>query len=41
VLSGILQQQAGQVSAAYPDFDFAAPREEDGWVLLTATRRVV
>jgi ribosomal protein L11 methyltransferase len=40
VLSGILQQQAGQVSAAYPDFDFAAPREEDGWVLLTATRRV-
>ncbi len=38
VLSGILQQQAEQVMAAYPAFEFTPPREQDGWVLLAGTR---
>jgi ribosomal protein L11 methyltransferase len=38
VLSGILQQQAAELMAAYSAFDFAPPREREGWVLLTARR---
>ncbi|HEX6792627.1 MAG TPA: 50S ribosomal protein L11 methyltransferase [Casimicrobiaceae bacterium] len=39
-LSGILAAQAGDVARDYaPWFDIAAGAEDDGWVLLTGTRR--
>ncbi|MGZ8267345.1 MAG: 50S ribosomal protein L11 methyltransferase [Burkholderiales bacterium] len=39
-LSGILEPQADGVVAAYRAwYDFDPPRHEDGWVLLTATRK--
>lgn len=38
VLSGILEQQAEQVIRAYPQFDFVSPHQQDGWVMLQATR---
>lgn len=38
-LAGLLEQQAGEVRAAYqPWFEFEAPVVEDGWMLLSATR---
>ena len=38
-LSGILSEQAEEVSAAYAAwYDFETPWEEDGWVLLSARR---
>jgi ribosomal protein L11 methyltransferase len=39
-LSGILQEQAEQVSAVYKEwFDMKAPSLMDGWVLLTGSKR--
>ena len=39
-LSGILAEQAAEVAAAYGgDYALAPPVEEDGWVLITGTRR--
>lgn len=39
-LSGILEQQAGAVAAAYADqVDFDRPRFKDGWTLLPGVRR--
>ena len=39
-LSGILPEQADEVRAAYAAwYDFAPPRDEAGWVLLTGVRR--
>lgn len=41
-LSGILVEQADEVHAAYGAwYDFELPIEEDGWVLLSGTRRTV
>jgi ribosomal protein L11 methyltransferase len=38
VLSGILQQQTGQVMEAYPAFEFVPSREQEGWILLAGRR---
>jgi ribosomal protein L11 methyltransferase len=39
-LAGLLAQQADEVRAAYePWFDFDAPAQDEGWTLLTGTRR--
>jgi len=39
-LAGLLAGQAGEVRAAYEQwFDFDAPEEEEGWVLLSGTRK--
>ncbi len=39
VLSGILEDQAPAVQAAYAAFDFHPPRMREGWALLHGTRR--
>ena len=40
VLSGLLIEQAGAVTAAYaPWFDMQGPRQRDGWALLAGQRR--
>jgi ribosomal protein L11 methyltransferase len=39
-LAGLLAEQAGEVRAAYrPWFDFEAPEEDEGWVLVSGIRR--
>lgn len=39
-LAGLLTHQADEVRVAYePWFDFDAPAQDDGWMLLTGTRR--
>ncbi len=39
-LAGLLAPQAGEVRAAYETwFDFDAPAQDDGWTLLTGTKR--
>ena len=39
-LAGLLAEQAGEVRSAYrPWFDFEAPAEDEGWVLLGGVRR--
>lgn len=39
-LAGLLAEQAGEVRAAYESwFDFDAPELDEGWALLSATRR--
>ena len=39
ILSGVLEQQAADVTSAFADgVDFAAPVQRDGWVLLNGTR---
>jgi ribosomal protein L11 methyltransferase len=40
-LAGLLEEQAQEVSEAYRQwFDFDAPEHDEGWVLLSATRRL-
>ena len=39
-LAGLLAAQADEVRAAYePWFDFEAPGQDEGWMLLSGTRR--
>jgi ribosomal protein L11 methyltransferase len=38
VLSGILADQADDVMAAFPDFEFAPITQQEDWVRLSATR---
>jgi ribosomal protein L11 methyltransferase len=39
-LAGLLAGQADEVRAAYaPWFDFEAPEEDEGWVLVSGVRR--
>lgn len=38
LMSGILAEQAPDIIAAYPEFEFAPTVEDDGWVLLEARK---
>jgi len=39
-LAGLLAGQVGEVRAAYqPWYDFEAPEEDEGWALVSGTRR--